>query len=224
MCPARSRPRKRLAAYFYAYLYLDCIPAGPPFTPPASVPNVVDDWYRILLTQGVTVGGSHPFLDPSGYRAHLIFQLAEAHYQVPNLANDLLEHYFAIPATAPGGATVLGKQYDFQLIYAHSAQAAAKTTADYRYAYLPDEVDLSNPDKNNDVYRQAVITMPGLGLPGSQRTVDIPTTRVARGLTIPNNAPDRENAIRFLQLLFKSGDLARRVSSRLDPPPSARRW
>jgi ABC-type molybdate transport system substrate-binding protein len=41
-----------------------------PFSPPDAVPMVTDDWYRVLLTPGVTVGGSHPFLDPSGYRAH----------------------------------------------------------------------------------------------------------------------------------------------------------
>lgn len=50
-------------------------PNGPPFDPPASIPSVVDNWTDILLTPGVTIGGSHPFLDPSGYRAHLMFQL-----------------------------------------------------------------------------------------------------------------------------------------------------
>ena len=82
--------------------------------------------------------GRHPFLDPSGYRSHLIFQLAQAHSGTPNLY----------------------KQYDFQLIYEHSAQAAAAATnPDYRYAYLPDDVDLTNP-ANNGFYKQAVVTAP----------------------------------------------------------------
>lgn len=72
------------------------------------------------------------FLDPSGYRAHLIFQLAQAHYGTPNLYSNLLEHYFAMPATAPATANVVGKQFDFQLIYEHSAQAASRADPDYR--------------------------------------------------------------------------------------------
>ena len=190
-----------------------------PFNPPGAVPNAVDSWYQILLTPGVTLGGSHPFLDPSGYRAHLIFQLAQAHYKVPNLANDLLEHYFAIPATAPASANVLGKQYDFQLIYEHSAQAAAQANPDYRYAYLPEDVDLSNPAKNNDVYRKALISVPGLGLPGGPQSVDLPATRVAWGLTILSNAPNRESAIRFLQLLFEPGEVGQSSLQQFGPAP-----
>jgi ABC-type molybdate transport system substrate-binding protein len=32
------------------------------FSPPASIPTVVDTWYQAVLQPGVTVGGSHPFL------------------------------------------------------------------------------------------------------------------------------------------------------------------
>lgn len=48
---------------------------------------------RRLIGPGVTIGGSHPFLDPSGYRADLIFQLTEDLYDVPNLYDKLLGHY-----------------------------------------------------------------------------------------------------------------------------------
>ena len=193
-------------------------PSAPAFNPPASVPNVVDNWDQVLLTQGVVVGGSHPFLDPSGYRSHLIFQLAQAHFGTPNLYNNLLEHYLAIPAAAPATANVLGKQFDFQIIYEHSAQATALTNPDYRYAYLPDDVDLSNPAMN-DVYKQAAIMSPGLGIPGADATVTIPATRTAWGLTVLNNAPNRENAIKFLQLLFAPGDIGQTSLGKLGPAP-----
>jgi len=52
--------------------------AGSVFNPPASVPRVADDWYTQLLQPGVAIAGYHPFLDPSGYRADLIFQLVAA--------------------------------------------------------------------------------------------------------------------------------------------------
>lgn len=47
-------------------------PNGPAFAPPTSIPNVVDNWHEILLRPGVVIGTFHPFLDPSGYGAHLM--------------------------------------------------------------------------------------------------------------------------------------------------------
>jgi len=186
------------------------------FNPPDSVPTVNDAWLQAVLTQGVVIGGSHPFLDPSGYRSHLMFQLAQMHYEAPNLYNNLLEHYVAIPATAPGSAFAIGKQYDFQLIYEHSAMGVAQSNPDYRYAYLPDDIDMSNPSRNN-LYRQAVVTMPGLAL--SDPTVDVQGSRVAWGLTILNSAPNRENAIKFLQLLFTPGDIGQSMLQKFGPSP-----
>src|SRR5262249_23725702 len=52
------------------------------FNPPAQIPPVAGNWYAQLTQSGVLVGGSNPFLDPSGYRADLIFQLAERQYAV----------------------------------------------------------------------------------------------------------------------------------------------
>jgi molybdate/tungstate transport system substrate-binding protein len=128
--------------------------AGSVFNPPASVPRVADDWYTQLLQPGVAIVGSHPFLDPSGYRADLIFQLADQSYQVPNLYDLLLGHYSIAKST-----DAIGKTYDYQLIYEHSAFAAynADATKSYRYAKLPDEIGLSNPQLNRR-YRKATIT------------------------------------------------------------------
>jgi ABC-type glycerol-3-phosphate transport system substrate-binding protein len=138
------------------------------------------------------------------------------HYDTPNVYNNLLEHYVAIPATAPGSAFAIGKQYDFQLIYEHSAMGVAQINPDYRYAYLPDDIDMSNPSKNG-LYKQAVITMPGLAL--SDPPVDVQGSRVAWGLTILNSAPNRENAIKFLQLLFKPGDIGQNMLQKVGPSP-----
>jgi molybdate/tungstate transport system substrate-binding protein len=175
---------------------------------------------EILLRPGIVVGTSHPFLDPSGYRAHLMAQLEQAHAGVPNLANDLLEHYVATPAAAPANAFALGKLFDFQFTYEHSAQAAAQANPDYRYVYLPDDVDLSNPSKNG-LYSQATITMPGLGTEGAEPSVTIPATRTAWGLTILNSAPDRENAIKFVQLLLAPEGAGQSSLRKVGPEPIA---
>jgi molybdate/tungstate transport system substrate-binding protein len=69
----------------------------------ASDPNTkdvsADNWYQKLLAPGVRVAGAHPFLDPGGYRAHMLFDLAERYYNMPGLYNALLEHYMT-PAIA----------------------------------------------------------------------------------------------------------------------------
>jgi molybdate/tungstate transport system substrate-binding protein len=190
---------------------------GTAFNPPGSVPAVAGDWYTQLMQSGVTIGGSHPFLDPSGYRADLIFRLTNQLYQVPNLYDLLLGHYAVIKAN-----DVLGTTYDYQIIYQHSASAAynADATKSYRYALLPDEVSLSNP-KLNRRYREAAITIPGLGLPDTDTTVTIPGTRVIWGLTILKGAANTANAIRFLQLLFSVQGVALQTSAGPTPisPP-----
>ncbi len=188
----------------------------PAFNPPHSIPTVNDTWYQAVLTPGVVVGGSHPFLDPSGYRSHLMFQLTQMHYDVPNLYNNLLEHYVAIPATSPASAFAIGKQYDFQFTYEHSAMGTAQSNSDYRYAYLPDDIDMSNPAKNS-LYKQAVVTMPGLAL--TDPSVDVQGSRVAWGLTIMNDAPNRENAIKFSQMLLTPGGIGQTSLQQVGPTP-----
>ena len=151
---------------------------------------------------GVAIGGGNPFLDPGAYRAYMIFQLAQDYYKVPNLYNNLMEH-LVIPGADHSVPPVpaLGKRFDFQLIYEHSAQGMASTNPDFRYVDLPDEINLSDPAKNS-YYAHAVVVLPGLGTPQSAQTIAVPGTRVAWGITLLKDAPNRENAVKFLQLLL----------------------
>jgi molybdate/tungstate transport system substrate-binding protein len=154
-------------------------------------PAAADKWYEILKTPGVTIGGGNPFLDPGAYRAPMIFQLAAAHYKVPNLYNDLLQHV-VIPSAGS----------DFQFTYEHNASATAATNPDYRYVELPNEINLSDASKDAFYRQNAEVAIPGLGTPRSARTVVIPATHVAWGITLMKDAPNRQNAIRFLELLL----------------------
>jgi molybdate/tungstate transport system substrate-binding protein len=154
-------------------------------------PKGSDKWYETLTMPGVTIGGGHPFLDPGAYRAPMIFQLAEAHYKVPNLYNNLLQH-----AVIPSASS------DFQFTYEHNARATAATNPDYRYVELPNEINLSDPSKDRFYRENAEVAIPGLGTARSPRTVVIPATHVAWGITLMKDAPNRENAVRFLELLL----------------------
>jgi molybdate/tungstate transport system substrate-binding protein len=174
-----------------------------------KLPSVADasaKWYEILTMPGVAIGGGQPFLDPGAYRADMIFQLAEAYYKVPNLYNNLLEHVVIPGPDASGDA--LGKRFDFQFTYEHNAQALALANPDYRYVNLPDEISMSDPAKNAWYRQHAVVVLPGLGTPRSARTIAVPATRVAWGITVLKDAPNRENAIRFLQLLLSPAGTA----------------
>jgi molybdate/tungstate transport system substrate-binding protein len=159
-------------------------------------------WYELLTRPGVAIGGGNAFLDPGAYRAPMIFQLAEAYYKVPNLYNNLLEHVI-LAGTAPGAPT-LGKGFDAQFTYEHTARATASANPDYRYVNLPAEIDLSDPAKDAYYRQNAVVVLPGLGTPRSARTIAVPATHVAWGITMMKDAPNKANAIKFLHLLLSS--------------------
>jgi molybdate/tungstate transport system substrate-binding protein len=185
------------------------VAASAEFKPPASIPAAAQDWYRVLLAPGVRISTSHPLLDPGGYRAHMIFRLAQSHYGVPNLANLLMEHV-TINAAAAGDtpqAPVLGKDFNFQFAYEHNAARTAASNPSYRYVVLPDRIDLS-ASAHNAYYAQASVTIPSLGERDGAAPLSIPASRVAWGVTIPKRAPNPENALRFVNLLLGSAGTA----------------
>jgi len=181
-----------------AYLATDskakALPVSGAFAPSSSVPQVGAGWYDVLTAAGVRISGAHPFMDPGGYRAHMIFELAQAHYKVPGLQNALLQHYQVNVADPSASAPALGKDFSFQFTYEHNAARTAKQDPSYRYAALPPEIDLSRGGES--------ITIPGLGIPGSAPSVTIKASRVEWGVTIPVKSRNRENAVAFLALLL----------------------
>jgi molybdate/tungstate transport system substrate-binding protein len=172
----------------------------PPIADPSNPAKAIAKWYDILTMPGVTIGGGNPFLDPGAYRGPMIFQLAEAYYKVPNLYNNLLGHVVILGADPTG--TALGPRFDFQFTYEHNARATARTNPDYRYVDLPDEINLSDSGRDAYYRENSVVVLPGLGTPRSARTIAVPGTHVAWSITLLKDAPNRENAIKFLQLLL----------------------
>ena len=169
----------------------------------AGQAKAVAKWYEILTMPGVSIGGGNPFLDPGAYRAPMIFQLAEAYYKVPNLYNDMLKHL-----VSSGQGATLGKQFDFQFSYEHNARATAMTNPDYHYVDLPGEINMSDPAKDAYYKQNAVVVMPGLGTSRSARSIEVPAAHVAWGITLMNDAPNKENAIKFLQMLLSPAGTA----------------
>lgn len=175
-------------------------PASGPFDPPNSIPKASAEWYKILTSPGVAIGGAVPFMDPGAYRTYLIFQLAQEYYKAPLLYDKLMgrlvfpgpDHYIG----------ALGKLYDFQFTYEHNARAQAKKDPDFRYVDLPAEINLSDPARNDYYSKNAVVVLPGLETPGSVQSVPVRAVSVAWGITLLNGAPNRDGAIKFLQMLL----------------------
>jgi molybdate/tungstate transport system substrate-binding protein len=172
---------------------------GTAFSPPTSVPNAVPGFYNVLLQPNIAIGETGAYSDPTGYRAPIIFRLAQSWFKAPNLYNNLLNH---LVANAAQGAPsiVLGQSYDFQLVYEPSAYASSKSNPDYRYVNIPDEINLGNPALN-EFYRQAEIVVPDLS--GTGFTA-IPGHNVVYGATIVKTAPNHANAVAFMQYLLGS--------------------
>jgi ABC-type molybdate transport system substrate-binding protein len=189
------------------------LPVSGAFNPPASVPRLTGKWYDALTAPGVRISGAHPFLDPGGYRSHLIFDLAQSHYQVAGLYNALMQHYQVNVADPSSPAPALGKDFSFQFTYEHNAARTAKADASYRYAALPPEIDLSRPPS-----RAAQITIPGLGIPGSGAFVTIPASATEWGVTIASRSRNREAAIAFVAGLL--GPAGRAALLTNGPAPS----
>lgn len=174
-------------------------PGSPAFDPPNSIPKAAAKWYEILTMPGVEISGGNPFLDPGAYRSPLIFQLAADYYKVPNLYNNLLEHLIT-PGQNSGA--VIGKQFEFQFSYEHNARATAAANPDYRYVDLPDEINMSDPAKDGYYKDHAMVVLPGLGTPRSARSIPVPAAHVAWGITMMNDAPNKANAVKFLEMLL----------------------
>lgn len=176
--------------------------------------KVAADWTTQLQQPDVTIGGSHPFLDPGGYRADMIYQLAQLDAGKPGLYNALLGH-----AVVTRAGDVLGTAFDYQFTYAHSARAARASdkSGTYRFASLPDTVGMAVPLQGR--FAQVGVTMPGADGPDSA-PVRIPASRVTWGLSIVDGAPHAALAEQFLQLFFSAEGVALRAAGpdAIDPP------
>ncbi|NOT10001.1 MAG: tungstate ABC transporter substrate-binding protein WtpA [Gemmatimonadales bacterium] len=156
-----------------------------------------ENWWRILLRPGVRVGRSDPSLDPNGYRALMVYQLAEAHYRQPGLAARLLA---ASPARyiRPKEADLTALLQAGELDYAWSYRSLAMT-AGLRRVDLPAEVDLRDAAKAA-WYSQAKVRLPA-GRQGGA-ALEFVGEPIVYALTIPNQAPHPATARAFVRFVL----------------------
>lgn len=183
----------RYATWFVSFARNAMVLAYHPRAPGARQINA-GNWPDILLTPGVRVGRAEPALDPAGYRAIFTYQLAEAHWARPGLADSLRDASPARFVRAKSSdliALVQAGELDYAWVYRSAAMAARLS-----YVVLGPEVDLSDPERG-EWYGQASMRLPGLQLRGD--SIRVQGEPIVFAMTIPAGAPNRRAAESFVR-------------------------
>jgi molybdate/tungstate transport system substrate-binding protein len=148
------------------------------------------NWYQILSQRGVQIGRSNPDTDPSGYQTLQMLSLAERYYKQPGLAAAILSN---APRTNMRDteteliAALESGQIDYLAIYRSDARQHR-----FKNLELPPEIDLSDAKFAPSYAQASVQTANGT----------LTAKPIVYAVTIPNNAPHREWALKYVQFLL----------------------
>lgn len=174
-----------------------------------------DNWWEVVQRDDVEVGRSDMNIDPSGYRADMVMQLAERFYGRPGLTERLRAR---IPgrnvrrAEADLSALIEAGELDYGWTYESLARAHG-----LKYVNLPSAIDLSDAAADSS-YRAAVVRLPATK---SRPALELRGAAIVFGLTIPRDAPHPNVAARFVSFLLSpagQGVLRRSGFVPLSPP------
>jgi len=156
-----------------------------------------DNWWQVVQRPGIETGRSDPQLDPNGYRTLLVLQLAERHYARPGLAAQLLR---AMPArnVRPKEADLVGMLQAGEFDYIWSYESMAQNVG-LQFVRLPDAIDLSSP-ADSATYAAVSVRVRGKGAD----SVTFRGRPIVYALSIPNAAPNRDIAERFVHYLLSA--------------------
>jgi len=160
-----------------------------------------NNWYEVLLRDGVEYGHSEPDMDPCGYRSVLLFQLAENYYGKEGLNQALMDN---IPQKniRPKSVELIALLETGALDYAFEYESVAlqhqAMDSRFKFVRLPDAINLSSLDYTDD-YAKATIELSGAE-PGT--TIITKGEPIVYSLTMPFNGKNHDNAIAFLEFLF----------------------
>jgi len=171
-----------------------------------------DKWYDILAKQGVVWGHSDPNLDPCGYRALMVLQLAEKYYKKPGLYEKAVANR-PQANIRPKSVELISLLQTGNMDYAWEYLSVAVQHG-LKYLTLPDEINLGNY-KDDPFYSQAVVKVTGK-VPGT--FMEMKGKSITYGITLIKNAPNREAALAFLQYLL-SPEEGLKVLKDMGQPP-----
>ncbi len=155
-----------------------------------------DNWYEILQRKGVVWGHSDPNLDPCGYRSLMVMQLAAKFYDKPDLYKKLLANR-PEQNVRPKSVELISLLQSGNMDYAWEYLSVA-VQHKLKYVVLNDHINLGDY-KMTPFYKQAKVTVTGKK-PGT--TIERVGKSITYGITMLNEAPNKEAAVAFLQYLF----------------------
>lgn len=157
-----------------------------------------ENWWRVLLRPGVRTGRSEPNVDPSGYRALLVMQLAERFYREPGLAGRLLQasnQSYVRNSEADLSALISLGELDYAWTYESLAKAHHLS-----YLSLPSELDLSDPARA-DWYANVSVRISGG--PGKD-SLTFKGEPIVFAVTVPEKAPRKADGEAFVRFLLSA--------------------
>ncbi len=154
-----------------------------------------DNWHEILMKEDVIYGRSDPNSDPCGYRAILVSQLTEAHYNIKDFSKKMItkDAKYVRPKETDLLALLETSTIDYIFLYRSVAQQHGLS-----YLELPNEVNLKKTEYA-EFYRTSAVEINGKK-PG-EKTTKIGEPMVY-GFTVLNQAPNPTAAIEFAKFML----------------------
>ncbi len=174
-----------------------------------------NNWYKILSRPDVRFGFSNPNLDPCGYRAVMVLQLAEIYYNNPTIFDNLIAANTDISVTGENDNYLIEVPEDLNpntekleisdksiglltklkghgIDYAFEYRSVA-TQSGFKFLELPNEINLASIEQEN-TYKQVREQLANGKI--------VTASPIVYGVTIPRNAVNENLAIKFIILLI----------------------
>lgn len=157
------------------------------------------NWYEILLRNDVFFGRSDPNSDPCGYRALLTSQLSEIFYEQPGLTEKIIakNQEYIRPKEVDLLALLESNTIDYLFLYRSVAEQHK-----LNYVLLSDSINLKNAQLS-EFYKNAKVEIIGKE-PGT--TIAKKGQAMVYGITVLNNAPNKELALKFIDFVLSKDD------------------
>jgi molybdate/tungstate transport system substrate-binding protein len=179
------------------------------------------NWYQIFSQNNVTYGIADPNSAPAGYRSLMMIQLANTFYNNSTIFNNLITKNSAVTETQNGTNQIINSPTNFNptskivirpavgdlmpvlesgtvdYVLVYKSDAEQLNSSGVKFITLPPELALSNTTYES-TYNHISINQ----FSGTNKTKNVPLSPIVYGITIMNNAPDKQLATDFLQLLL----------------------
>ena len=166
------------------------------FTPRSRYAREIssDNWRTVLLRPDVLLGRTDPVLAPAGYRALLMYQLAESYYRAPGLARQLEQQTpkrLLRGNAAELAALLSAGELDYIVDYESVAQAQH-----FNFIALPSAIDLGDPNQ------AAAYSAASVRVANGRDSITRRGAPILYGVTVPRTAPHEAVAARFVAFLL----------------------